>query len=419
MNKQKKILRIILITFIFALIGWLSLFGEGLQLKYKDFTFWGLAIFLFISILYKKPKEFSSVDLAFFIYLFIVTLGLNFCENKSVALEQYIITFLPIPLLYFSFRGQDRHFILPVTWAIFLFSSCIILVGILELIFRKNIIYELWIENYFYQRYIGSSGRIMSTLIHPTIFGSFLLGCLPFSFFLTSRIKKPYNIFIKIFIVLSIICIIFSFSRGNIVGLIALSLLYLLLTKKTPYIKFIFIGMFILIILSSTILKNEFRFSRFSLSGLSSGWWLDEIEKSSITLKILKEHPLIGIGLNHYRLKFDNYSGQEYKLLEEKIRETGGDPYEWKIPDNMYLSILAETGLLGFVSFLLFLLLLFKKGFTFLKKINDNLRKEFLIVILCGIIGLLFSMNTYDLFYWMNPMLLLWFLIGTLRAIES
>lgn len=416
--RQKNSLSIILIIFILVFIGWLSLFGEYLQSKYKDITFWGLALFLFISLLYKIPEKFSVVDLSFFIYIFILTLSLNFCENKSVALEHYIVSVMPIPLLYFALRAQDRRFILPVAWGIFFFSSCIVFFGILELIFRKNIIYELWTENPFYHRFIYTNPRLMSTLMHPKVTGSFLLGCLPFSFYLVSNIKTAYKIFVKIFMLMIILVIIFSFSRGNILGLATLSLIYLFLTKKIHYIKFILISLLILITFSSTMLKKEFDFHRFSLSGLFSNWWIADAEKFSITLKMLKGHPVIGTGLNHYRLKFDKYSSHHYKHFEEIIKERRRDPYEWKIPDNMYLSILAETGALGFLSFILFFLFLFKKCFVILKTNKDVRIRGFMIACFCGIIGLLISMGTYDLFYWINPLLLFWLLVCALRAVE-
>lgn len=414
MNLQR-LSRIILIFFIFLFIAWISFFGQTLQLRYKNITLVFLCIFFVTSLFYKKKMKFLNVDLALFIYLGTVTLTMFFSENRSVALEWYCIYILPIPLVYLAMRNLDKNFIPPIAKGIFIFSSCVVLFGTLEVIFRKNIIYEFWVENPFYYRFISyESSRIMSTLMHPTIFGSYLVGCLPFFFYLASKTKSPCKIFIKFFILICVIGVIFSFSRGNIAGLMGLTLIYLFLTKRRRYIKFVLIGPLILVILSSSFLKREFNFIRFSISGLSSLWWRSKAERSHVTFKILKERPILGIGLNHYRLKFDRYSSPEYKQNEERLRRLGHDPYEWKIPDNMYLCILAETGLIGFLSFMFFLFLLFKKVLSHLKTIKDSIEKEFLISCLCGVVGLLISMNTYDLLYWINPLLLFWFLVGLL-----
>ena len=418
MNNKTASLKTILIIFIILLIGWISLGGEYLQDKYKDFTFLGLGFFLLISLIYKLPEKFSLADYMLFSYIFLLTWGLNFCENKPIALHYYTLFVLPIPLLYFSLHSKGKELIIPIAWIFFVFSLCIAIIGILELISRRNIIYELWINNYFYERFIQDTPRIMSTQMHPTVFGSFLLGCVPFSYFLFSHLRKPYKILIAMAIIVIVLGVIVSFSRGNILGLTVLSIVYLLITKKIRYVKIVVVSLVGLIIISSTLLSNQLNFSRFSTRSLTSGWWKSEKEKGTIALKMLKDHPFMGAGLKHYHLNFDRYSSERYKHIERSLKQRGHDPSEWKIADNMYFSLLAETGLLGFSSFILFLLLLFKDSWGKIKKMENEKEKTFLAANLSAIIGLLVSMNTYDLLQWITPSLLFWFLIGSLRGIQ-
>ena len=415
--KCKKIFRIIFIVFIILTVGWLSLCGEYLQDKYRNLTFWGLVLFLLIASLYKLPKESSLIDFALFLYIFLVTLGLNFCENKPIAVNYYTLIILPIPFLYFSIHSKGKEFIPYLAWIFFVFGFCIAAIGILEIIFRKNIIYELWINNYFYERFIHDTPRIMSTQMHPTVFGSFLLGCIPFSYFLFLYARKPFKILIAAVIIMLILGVIFSFSRGNILGLAILSITYLLLIKRIKYMKFIIVGLAVLIIVSSTFLSNQFNFSRFSTHALTSKWWRSEKEKGTIAFKMLKDHPFTGAGLKHYHLNFDRYSSENYKQIEQDLIKKGKNYKEWRIADNMYFSILAETGLLGFSSFILLLFLLFKNSLVSIKKIENIKERAFLAANLSAIVGLLVSMNTYDLFYWIAPSLLFWFLIGSLRGV--
>jgi O-antigen ligase len=415
-NHEAIIIRIIVLIFIFAFIGWISLFGEAVQAKYYDFTFWGLVIFFTISCLYKKISRLFAIDLFFFLYIFILTFGLNFSQDKFSAIERYTISVMPIPFLYFSLRFQNMRTIFFTSLIIFLFSNLVVISGILEVIYGENIIYELWIKNPFYHRFIHQTPRIMSTLMHPTIFGSFILGSLPFSFFLHSHTRPPFKILVEISIPILILGIVFSFSRGNVFGLFVSTLTFLYLKRRVRYIKFMIIAFLILLILASSALKRDFSFFRLSLSGFCGQWWQTKTEMANITVKILKEHPFLGVGLNHFRLKFDIYSSENFKSIERHIRKAGGDPYEWKTPDNMYLLILSETGLLGFLSFILFLLFLIKRALAFLNITDDAMAGDFTITLLSGIVGLLISMNTYDLFYWINPLLLFWFLAGTLSA---
>lgn len=418
-----RILRIVLIFFIFLFLAWISFFDQSLQLRFKNITLIGLCIFCLLSFLYKGKIKLSKLDIALFIYLSAVTLSVPFSEDKLAALDWYRIYILPIPFVYFIAKNLGRDFKFPITIGFVVFSSCIVLFGISELILRKNIIYEFWVTNMYYPRYIRRSLRIMSTLAHPTVFGTYLLGCLPFSFFLASEIKNKYRGLVVLYMVTAIAGIIFSFSRGILLGLFVLSSSYFYFIKRVRYLKFLIAGLFILILISSYIklpdLISKSGLRRFCLENLTTHWWERKTEPLHITSKIIKQYPLSGIGLNHYRLKFDQYKTDKFNQREEQIKKSGYDPMEWKIPDNMYLSILAETGLLGFISFISFLFLLFNKSLNYFNRVNDLTKKRFLIVCFCSIIGLLITMNCYDMLYWINPLLLFWFLVGILGSIES
>lgn len=409
--------KIMFVFFISIFIGWISLFGETIQAQHTGLVFGGLALLLIFSVIIKREFVFCEVDFALFLFLFIVTLGINISCSRSVALERYGVTFMPIPILYFLIRSQNRIHIYPLAYVTALLGSVIIIIGFSEIIAGRNIIYESVVQNPFYSRFAINTPRMMSTLIHPTVAGSVLVGLLPFILFLASHSSlKALMITLAAFLILGVI---FSFSRGNVLGLIVLSLLYFWLTRKTRSIKFILIGMVILISLSSVGLKRNFSFSRFSLQGLSSQWWQAKRENTIITLKILRQHPFLGIGLNHFRLAFDRYCSADYKLIAEEARQRGINLNEWKTPDNMYLTILSETGLLGFSSFMFFLFLLFKEGLRSVKMAKNIQKRDFLAACLSAIAGMLISMTTFDLHYWINPSLLFWFLTGVLVSVTA
>jgi O-antigen ligase len=403
--------------FVFLFLGWISLAGQVLQLRYTIVTFELIFIIFVLSFLIELPNTFSNIDIAFLLYIFIITLGLNFYENKNFALRYYSTNIIPIFLLYFSLRKIENKQILAIASSIFFLSVLIIIIGYYEIIFRRNIIYEFWVNNPYYFRFTHQTPRMMSTLIHPTVFGSFLVGVIPFSYSIFrdfKKINRPLFIFITF---LLITAVIFSFSRGNLFGLIGASILYLYLNKKIRYIKFIILLLIILLIFSSSLFKNRLSFNRFSIESISSEWWKIKLDNLRIIKKIIKDYPLLGIGLSHYQLKIKDYITEERKNLENYIIKKGYTPSEWHIPDNMYLSMLAETGILGIASFFIFLFLLYKKVIFVLKRIKDSYQRNTVISCISGITGLLISMSTYDLFYWLNPTLLLWFLVALIRSV--
>jgi len=114
----------------------------------------------------------------------------------------------------------------------------------------------------------------------------------------------------------------------------------------------------------------------------------------NMTLKMLKDHPFFGIGLNHFRIRFNEYYDKATNTPEI---------YDFMIPDNMYLTFLAETGIVGTLAFLIFIFSLLKRGLKQFSELRDENKKRSLIILISALIGILVNMGAYDLFYWNNP----------------
>jgi O-antigen ligase len=125
-----------------------------------------------------------------------------------------------------------------------------------------------------------------------------------------------------------------------------------------------------------------------------------------MTGRIIKEHPLVGLGFQHFRIRFYEYYPHSNTM-----------PYENMIADNMYLTILAETGVLGFSGLFIFIILLFKKGLRRFHAL-DNMpgEKQRLLALLSALLGLLVNMAGYELFYWPNIYIYFCILIGLIEA---
>lgn len=404
--------------FIFVFIFLIYLFGNSLQEKYYNFILPVLIILAVASFLYKKWR-FSMADVIFVIYLISAAISAFFSINRNIAIHAFWQYFVPLPFIYFAAKNISNELIDECSQIFFFAGLCILLIGFLEWFFHKNIIYEGWCPNLYYHRFIYETPRIMSTQLHPTVFGSMLLGCIFFVYYLRFRPESRFKIIIGISILFFALGIIFSFSRGNVLGLIIGSAFYFLITHRLNYLKIMVILMIALILISSVIgifCKNN-SFNRFGLKALTQYWFKLKIERLELSIRMLQRKPLFGIGLNHFRLEFDNVSTPAYKEREKVKSSLGYDVAEWKIADNMYCTILAETGLFGFFSFILFLFFLLKKAKIILRKSLDKRKKEFTLVVFCAIIALLISMNSYDMFGWLNPLYLIWFLFGMFSSI--
>jgi O-antigen ligase len=127
-----------------------------------------------------------------------------------------------------------------------------------------------------------------------------------------------------------------------------------------------------------------------------------------MTARIIKENPLFGIGFNHFRIRFNEYCNE---------KEKGNVPYEYMIPDNMYLTFLAETGIVGTAGFLIFIFLLFKQAIKAFKRLGDGSQRQFLLVVITALVGLLVNMAAYELFYWYNPYMLFCLACGLIASV--
>jgi O-antigen ligase len=128
-----------------------------------------------------------------------------------------------------------------------------------------------------------------------------------------------------------------------------------------------------------------------SFDSAISGYRKDRV---SMAINMTKDHPFVGVGLKHFRLLFNKYS---------KYKDGSIEPYELMIPDNMYLSFLSESGILGLLGFLALVFSLLRRGIRrYDQEANDRIRLTILIP-WCALVGLSVSMGSYDLFYWPNP----------------
>ena len=390
-------------------LAWISFFPEPVQGHYLIFVRLFLGTLLIISIIRKGPRSrliFTKGDAALWIFSLSMLGGVFFAENLKIAVRQYLDLFIPLFLLYYLVKSE---FIFKNRWfiakSICFFSALVALCGILEWTFHKNPIYEYFVPNAYYRVFLGR--RAMSTQYHPAVLGSYLMVCLPFSFLLMRR-KILSDRFLGILCLsLGLSGIILAFSRGSLFGVIALCCVWFLQKKRTLLFKYFVISLLLIISVCSlsSLSRNFSPFQRFSIKGLlDKGVFQARTVRTITAYRMLRKHPLFGIGLCHFRKNYNKYSPVP------RSDEDG------KVPDNMFLLFLAEAGITGFLGFIFFIGYLLKKAFHRIKMLKDGENKDMLIAVTAGLVGLLVNMNTYDMLYWVTPLFLFGILAGMVSA---
>jgi len=381
-------------TFIIALFIWISFFPQPIQEKYHLFTNISL-VFIFLIIFAKKRFSiFKLNDYPLCIFLVTISINVLFAQQKNIAFKTYWDLAIPMFCIYYlmkeAFSSEKRFDLLAKT--ICLSSIFVSLGGILESLFRYNPIYEHFIRNPYYLRYITGFVRPMSTQFNPVVLGSYLLGALPFNFLLFKQGRPSFRLLAAMAIVLNVVVIIFTFSRGVFLGLIVMIIFYLFMQRKYRLIFTFFIGLVLFILLCSYLPYPFNRLGKEQMMVENRGILSDyRFTRCAMTWRIIKEHPLAGLGFQHFRSRFYEYSPSNYNV-----------PYEFMIADNMYLTLLAETGIIGALGFFIFIGMLFTRWLKKIKEANGD-RKQMLLIPMFALIGLLVNMGAYELFYWANP----------------
>jgi len=403
-------LKYIGINCIIVLFIWISFFPQLIQEKYH-FVINILLVLCFTILFFRKRTSiFKLSDYPLWIFLAAISINVFFAQQKNIALKTYLDLTIPMFIIYYLVSedfSSGKSFNLLVK-TICISSIFVSLGGILESLFKFNPIYKYFIYNPYYTRYITGFVRPMSTQYNPAPLGSYLVASLPFNFLLFRGNKSLWRILGAVGIVLNTVVLIFTFSRGAFLGLIAMSTFYLFMQRKYISIAVFSTILVIFIFISSLFPYPLNRFSKDYIIADKGTAILSNyrIDRCLMTGHILKDHPFVGLGFQHFRIKFYEYYPHKNTI-----------PYENMIADNMYLTVLAETGSAGFLGLFIFIISLFKKAWRKLHALsNMPQKKQQLLLILSAFVGLLINMGGYELFYWPNPHIYFCILIGLIEA---
>ena len=297
---------------------------------------------------YNKVRFFSSVSLPSICLIFALVISLFRSTDTQLSLFQ-IAQYIELFLAYFYVANhikntEDLHFALRI-----------ILLGVLA----ESVLMQLqWATGVQFNvagvdaavltsGFKDEQARVAGTIGGPNGAGAYLAAHLPIALaVIVASPKVMEKRLAALVFVMGAIAIVGTFSRSAWLGLLISILFSLLLGLWRGWVK---VNHVVLIVVVSTILiaalygPISYRLTHDDRGSAESRPIL-----ASLAWEIIKAEPMWGVGANNYALVVRRYvtpkqGGMHSSLLREPVH-------------NKYLLIWAETGLIGFLSYVWFLL---------------------------------------------------------------
>lgn len=254
--------------------------------------------------------------------------------------------------------------------------------------------------------------RIQSTAYEPLYFANYLLIPLGLivAFFLTPGKKISYTLSIPL-IILFATNLFLTISRGGYLGCLALLALLGVIYFKNLFTPKKIIGLILIAIvvgyLGSRFLGaagavNLEKFTEHVSNVFYGASFQERVETFDKAQEAFWEHPLVGIGVGSFG---------PYTATHPYLKPAGG----WKIVNNEFIEVLAETGILGLAAFIILLAGLFFRSIKALLVSKDKYLKAIMAGCLAAFVGILVQYQTFSTLYIMH----VWFLFGLMIAVQN
>lgn len=328
-------------------------------------------------------------DYAVILFLFtnfIILLFYPYAENILYALIGLVELTVAYFLLRLNLTKEDLRIIPILLISILIYNSFL---GLLQFSFGRNIGQNIEIVNYIYPYGLTAAEdenifRVTGTAGHANLFAITIVTLLPFIL-----LSKKYTFFILGFVYLVLI-LTFSRLAWLIGGVLTFFMTYIYIKSKnwlkiTNKISFIF---FILLplMLSPLIVM---RLNTIPEAFAEGGSWDVRIKVWREALNLFIQSLFIGIGPNRFQ-----QLASEQGITNVFIR-SGFSP-STKI-HNIFLELLTETGLIGFISFLVIIISLFY--YLIQKKIKSLFSLDFNNILVLSLSSLLLISQFHPIFH--------------------
>lgn len=381
--------------------------------------------------LYFDTRIYSVFDLSKITAFYILIFGLvvSYCISRIGGVEGFRYNSLAIPIVVFiiiacisskmavdpttALLGAYKRYngllsLLAYVFMFFIITSyartvefyinSIIITAALMCIYGLMQYYKIdWFQDRWNTNF---SGRIFGTIGHPAFFSAYLIMAMPLTYY--NIIRGKWVLVSIVFLILFLAAFYLTKTRATFIGFIVsniffFSLLGRELLKKRKY-ELIIIG-FIIICVSVIYsardnsamdrLKEEVKIT--SLSGTA----LTRYNNVLIAIEIIKDNPVLGIGLDNLGIVYQDY--------ENKLHIYGAEIQDRIHSD--FFDVAVQTGILGLCAYLWCI-------FAYIKMMVRSCGEHRLLVLALGTSVFSYFVQNQFSFGHIPILVLFWFILG-------
>lgn len=257
------------------------------------------------------------------------------------------------------------------------------------------------------------------TFKEGNIFGGYMLASLlitlPF-IFIKDREVNPFSTkLIYVIFFFQLIALLISYSAINIITFTVIALIFFIITSfkkigsslRRKQIKLLSILLIITLLFVKFGLHNTLYEKLFGNDRVWSYSRKDRINMAVTGLKMTNKNLIFGVGPGNYGYYYNEFSADSFK--DEKNK---------RIVGNIYIEMLCETGVLGLVIYLLFILLMIRVCFIKTKTIM-GCYQPVVNGLFCAFIGMLLAYNAFPTFTLTFHWVLMGILLSSLRVLQT
>ncbi len=365
-----------------------TLLDPGLLSRYIALDVF-LFVFCMFSLFRAKRESITLLNNPFIytylIYLIICFISLNYSINKADGWFDFFRTSLGFLLIVFTvlfysnYKGLTDDFAKSFT----ALNLIICAIGIVQFVFIISSSEVTHLEMH----------KMSGTFIHKNIYAEMLLMTLPFSIYSFIAYKGFWKYAGLTAGILSIGLIIISLTRAVWIAAFVSILITTIVLIINGEVKSIFknrqfkIGLIIaiaaiifsIIFFSKIERENAIQKQLSSITNFAYGSTKDRIILWEKSLKVFKEHPVIGDGLGSWKIDILKYGNKGLKSEDNITFYTR--------PHNDFLWVMVETGIAGLIFYILSFVFIIIFLLKILRKTFDSREKAFYYLMFSAVTG--------------------------------